>query len=155
MAIALNVRAAGAADDAFVRDLGRREALSSVSAYRSAPLPMVRASYDRLLDIVEGQTHVTLIACDGERRAGFLLMLDAMPDEVTGMPQGFVAYMAVEPGERRRGVGAALLAAAEDEAKRQGLPYMALMVTEDNLAARALYESAGYVTERRLLCKKL
>ena len=151
----LKIRAADAADDAFVRDLGGREALSSMSAYRSAPLPMVRASYDRLLEIVNDQPHTALIACDEDRRAGFLLMLEAMPDEVTGVPQGFVAYMAVEPGERRRGVGAALLAAAENEAKRLGLPYMALMVTEDNLAARALYESTGYVTERRLLCKKL
>ncbi|MHB8357563.1 MAG: GNAT family N-acetyltransferase [Vulcanimicrobiaceae bacterium] len=45
--------------------------------------------------------------------------------------------------------------AAEDEARRRGLPYMGLMVTEDNAAARALYDSAGYLTERRLLCKRL
>ena len=32
---------------------------------------------------------------------------------------------------------------------------MALMVTEENAAARALYERAGYRTERRLLCKTL
>jgi hypothetical protein len=32
---------------------------------------------------------------------------------------------------------------------------MALMVTEDNGAARELYAQAGYVTERRLLCKPL
>jgi len=30
-----------------------------------------------------------------------------------------------------------------------------LMVTEDNAAARAVYERAGYLTERRLLCKPL
>jgi len=35
------------------------------------------------------------------------------------------------------------------------LPYMSLMVTEENEAARALYERAGYVTERRLLSKPL
>jgi ribosomal protein S18 acetylase RimI-like enzyme len=32
---------------------------------------------------------------------------------------------------------------------------MSLMVTDENAAARALYERAGYVTERRLLCKPL
>jgi len=83
------------------------------------------------------------------------LMLDQLPDEVTSLPQGFVAYMAVEPEARRSGVARALLAAAEDEAKRRSLPYMALMVTEENAAARALYEDAGYRTERRLLCKEL
>ena len=82
-------------------------------------------------------------------------MLDDLPDEVTLLPQAFVAYMAVEPGVRRDGVGTALLAAAEDEARRRGLPYMALMVTEENAAARRLYERGGYRTERRLLCKPL
>ncbi len=69
--------------------------------------------------------------------------------------QGFVAYMAVDPQQRRFGVGSALLAAAEDEARRRGLPYMALMVTEENEAARRLYRRSGYRTERRLLCKPL
>ena len=57
--------------------------------------------------------------------------------------------------DRRGGVGSALLERAEDEARKRGAPYMALMVTEENAAARALYERAGYLTERRLLCKAL
>ncbi len=111
--------------------------------------------YEGLLDFVFRQSHVLLIAEEAEQRAGFVLMLDTMPDEVTHMPQGFVAYMAVEPSHQGRGIGSRLLAAAEDEARRRGLPYMGLMVTEDNAAARALYERAGYLTERRLLCKPL
>jgi ribosomal protein S18 acetylase RimI-like enzyme len=98
---------------------------------------------------------VTLIAERGGERVGFLLLLDQLPDEVTLRPQAFVAYMAVEPCARGTGVGAALLAAAENEARRRLLPYMALMVTEENEAARRLYERAGYRTERRLLCKPL
>jgi ribosomal protein S18 acetylase RimI-like enzyme len=129
--------------------------MSSVSAYRDAPPPLVLENLDRLLDIVDGSSHVALIADVNAERAGFVLVLDRLPDEVTGMAQGFVAYMAVEPDARRHGVGGVLLKAAEDEAKRRGLPYMALMVTEDNEPARALYEHAGYVTERRLLCKRL
>jgi ribosomal protein S18 acetylase RimI-like enzyme len=71
------------------------------------------------------------------------------------MPQGFIAYMAVEAHARRQGVGAHLLAAAEDAARVRGLPYLALMVTEDNESARELYAQAGFMTERRLLCKPL
>jgi len=71
------------------------------------------------------------------------------------MPQGFIAYMAVEPDARRLGIGVQLLEAAENAARVRGLPHMALMVTEDNDAARELYAQAGYVTERRLLCKPL
>ena len=151
----VTVRPATVADATYVRDLAKRTALSSVSAYRDAPLPLVLESLDRLLGIVDGSSHVALIATVDVELVGFVLMLDRLPDEVTGMGQGFVAYMAVEPDARRHGAGGALLKAAEDEAKRRGLPYMALMVTEDNEPARALYERAGYVTERRLLCKRL
>lgn len=148
-------RAADDADRAFVGDLGRRSTASSISSLRPAPFPAVAAAFERLLETVEAQSHVTLVAeCDG-RRAGFALLLDDLPDDVTGLPQAFLAYMAVEPALQRRGIGDALLRAAEDEAKRRGLPYMAFMVTEENAAATALYERAGYVTERRLLCKAL
>jgi ribosomal protein S18 acetylase RimI-like enzyme len=154
--VKVNVRAGTrGADEAFVADLARRTVLSSVSPLRPAPEPLVAGALERLLETVAGQSHRTLIAeCDGER-AGFALLLDELPDDVTAMPQGFIAYMAVEPSVRRHGVGSALLGAAENEARRCGLPYMALMVSEGNAAARALYERAGYVTERRLLCKAL
>lgn len=142
-------------DRAFVQGLGRRCVMSSVSSVRPAPEIAVREAFDRLYTIVEGQPHVTLIAQHDGERAGFLLLLDDLPDEVTLLPQAFVAYMAVEPNFRGEGVGAALLAAAENEARRRGLPYISLMVTEENEAAWRLYQHAGYRTERRLLCKPL
>ena len=155
MAPRLTIRPADPADRAFVEELGDRTLGSSVATFRRAPEAMIRVSYERLLEIVYRQSHVGLIAERDGIPVGFLLMLDQLPDEVTSMPQGFIAYMAVEPGARRSGAGRALLAAAEDEAKRRSLPYMGLMVTEENAAARALYEEAGYRTERRLLCKEL
>ena len=142
-------------DRAFVEDLGKRTILDSVAAFRFVNEPLAALSYERLLRFAYDQSHVVLIAERGGRRAGFVLLLDTLPDEVTMLPQGFVAYMAVEPDLRRLGVATGLLEAAEDEARRRGLPYMGLMVTEDNAAARALYDRAGYLTERRLLCKRL
>jgi ribosomal protein S18 acetylase RimI-like enzyme len=142
-------------DRAFVRELGRRCAMSSVASTRPADESDVLAAFDRLVQIVESQSHAVLIArLDGER-VGFLLLLDDLPDEVTSSAQAFVAYMAVDPARRGEGVGSALLAAAEHEARRRSLPYMSLMVTEENEPARALYARAGYQTERRLLCKRL
>ena len=152
----VTLRPGGPADRAFVLDLGRRTASDSVSAFRVAPLAFVEASYERLVDYAFDRSHVLLVAesaLDGN--VGFLLMVDDVPDEVTATAQGFVAYMAVEPGARRRGVAARLLEAAEDAARRRALPIMALMVTEENAAARELYAQAGYFTERRLLCKPL
>ena len=149
------VRLAERADDAFVEELAERTVMDSVPAFRHPAQVQVRFAIARLLGIVERQSHVTLIAHDGERRVGFAMLVDDLPDEVTSTPQAFIAYMAVEPEYHRRGVGTALLHAAETESRRRGLPYIALMVTEDNHAARALYERCGYVTERRLLCKAL
>lgn len=143
------------ADRAFVKDLGRRCVMSSISPLRPTSDANAREAFERLCAIVEGQSHVTLVARQDGERAGFLLLLDELPDEVTLLPQAFVAYMAVEPKLRGEGVGSALLAAAEDEARRRHLPYMSLMVTEENQAARRLYEGSGYRTERRLLCKPL
>jgi GNAT superfamily N-acetyltransferase len=144
-----------AADRDFVESLGRRTAISSAGSLRRATAPAASAAFERLCEIVTAQSHVTFIAHKNGERLGFALLLDELPDEVTLMDQGFIAYMAVEPKWQGTGVGTALLAAAEGEARRRGLPFMALMVTEENESGRRLYERAGYRTERRLLCKPL
>lgn len=151
----LSIRAAIASDRAFIESLGKRTVMDSVSTRRNPNPRDVLENFDRLLAIVDRQPHVALIAEDRKVPVGFILLMTALPDEVTGQEQGFVAYMAVERERRGAGAGAALLAAAEDEARARGLPYIALMVTEENEAARALYDRAGYLTERRLLCKTL
>ena len=153
--IAISIRPGRTEDRPFVETLGKATMGDSVADFRYVNESMLQASYEGLLDFVFRQSHVLLIAEHNGNRAGFILMLDSMPDEVTRMPQGFVAYMAVEPAARGAGIAKQLLAAAEDEARARGLPYRGLMVTEDNAAARAVYERAGYLTERRLLCKPL
>lgn len=129
--------------------------MDSVSTLRHPAPERVWENFDSLLRVVRSRAHQALIADLDGNPAGFLLVLDSFPDEVTGEDQAFVAYMAVEPELRGQRVGAALLARAEDEARRRGAPYISLMVTEENVPARALYERAGYVAERRLLCKML
>jgi ribosomal protein S18 acetylase RimI-like enzyme len=149
------VRRGERADRDFVRDLGRRSATSSVSAVRKARYDDVLEAFERLADFVYGRRHELLIAEHDGVRAGFLLLLYDIPDEVTMAPQAFIAYMAVEPAVRGRGVGRALLDTAEAQARAAGLPHVSLMVTEENAPARALYDNAGYATERRLLSKPL
>ncbi len=151
----IEVRRGTREDRAFVEELGARRLRSSVASFRFVTDPMLEFSYERLLEVVYAQSHVMLIALVDGVPAGFLLMLDQLPDEVTQMPQAFIAFMAAEPAVSGRGVGTQLLQAAEDEARKLGLPYMGLMVTEENSAARAIYERAGFLTERRLLCKPL
>ncbi len=156
MSAQITMRRGAAADRAFVLDLGSRTSIDSVSSLRAAPEAFVRGSFEQLVAYAFARSYVLEIAetaLDGP--VGFVLMLNDLPDEVTGMPQGFIAYMAVEPEARRHGVGRQLLLAAEEQARARGLPVVALMVTEDNVAARELYAQAGYRTERRLLCKTL
>ena len=151
----IRVRAATKDDRSFIETLGKRTAMDSVSSLRRADPAAVLENFERLLAIVERREHLALIAEVDGRPAGFMLTLDSLPDEVTGDDQAFVVYMAVERQSRGAGIGSALLERAEDEARKRGAPYMALMVTDENAAARALYERAGYRTERRLMCKTL
>jgi ribosomal protein S18 acetylase RimI-like enzyme len=151
----VTVRRGDEADHDFVRDLGRRTATSSVSAVRIARHDDVLYSLERLADFVFGRRHAALIAERDGDRVGFLLLLYDMPDEVTLTQQAFVAYTAVEPHARGSGVGRALMVAAEAHARAEGFRYVSLMVTEDNTPARALYDTSGFVTERRMMTKAL
>jgi ribosomal protein S18 acetylase RimI-like enzyme len=136
--LSVRIRKATPADATFIEDLGKRTVMSSASSLRRPDPSGVLENFERLLSFVERREHLALIAEVDGVRAGFVITLDSLPDEVTGDDQAFVVYMAVE--RERRGAG---------------MPYMALMVTEENASARALYERAGYSTERRLLCKTL
>jgi ribosomal protein S18 acetylase RimI-like enzyme len=55
--------------------------------------------------------------------------------------------LAVDDGVRRRGVGRALVEAAAAEARARGARRLTLRVLGPNVAARHLYESAGFVVE--------
>lgn len=155
MNAAVAVRRGNRDDRDFVRDLGRRSAASSVSAVRDARFDDVLVAFDRLISFVFTRDHDVIVATDEATPIGFLLMLYDMPDEVTLTEQAFVAYTAVEPYARGRGVGRTMLDAAEALARAHGRRYISLMVTEENGPARRLYEIAGFSTERRMMTKPL
>jgi ribosomal protein S18 acetylase RimI-like enzyme len=52
--------------------------------------------------------------------------------------------LAVLPGQRGRGIGRALLAAAESQALTEGCCKLTLEVQDDNAPARRLYDSFGF-----------
>lgn len=151
----LAIRRGTVRDRAFVLDLGKRVAPASVSSMRIAIEPLVAGAYERLVEYVLAREHDVLVAELGGLPAGFALLIYDLPDEITLTEQTFVAYMAVEPAQQRRGVGRALMERIEDLARRRGMPYLSLMVTEENTAARELYSEAGYLTERRMMTKAL
>lgn len=61
-----------------------------------------------------------------------------------GTPRARLYSLATAAAARGRGIGAALLAAAEAFARGRGLQTLSLEVRRDNAAAVRLYESRGY-----------
>lgn len=60
------------------------------------------------------------------------------------VPQAYVSFIAVAESAQRRGVGRALLGAAENWAREQGLNVMSLHLFAANSGARAFYEQLGF-----------
>ncbi len=60
----------------------------------------------------------------------------------------WLGMLQVKPAYQRKGIGKYILSAIQEIAKEKGYTKIGIHTTEDNIAARALYESAGYaVTE--------
>lgn len=68
-------------------------------------------------------------------------------DYFTEVPVGHVVDLVVARAGEGRGVGRALLAAADRWAEAAGYPWLTLHVFEGNDRARRLYEQTGYVVE--------
>ncbi|MDE5615470.1 MAG: GNAT family N-acetyltransferase [Alphaproteobacteria bacterium] len=75
--------------------------------------------------------------------------------DIIASENGFIVYrvvadeaeiitIGVAPRARRGGIAAAMLAIAEQDAKKRGATKMFLEVARDNTAARELYRTAGY-----------
>ncbi|HEU4975894.1 MAG TPA: GNAT family acetyltransferase [Baekduia sp.] len=58
--------------------------------------------------------------------------------------RGWISYLAVREDARRRGHGAAMVAACEAWLRDRGVPKLNLMVRVDNAAAHAFYDGLGY-----------
>jgi ribosomal protein S18 acetylase RimI-like enzyme len=56
----------------------------------------------------------------------------------------YVNVLAVHPDHRRRGIGARLMAIAEETAVREGKPGLSVIVSDANIGAKLLYLGCGY-----------
>lgn len=152
----ISVRLARSDDNKFIEALGARAAADTISAVRSSAPQVAAASFRRLLFFCKERIGTVMFVADEDgERAGFLMLLTDVPDDPTQLPQAFVAFVAVEEQRRGRGIGRALVRAAEREARRRDLPHLSLMVGSHNEPARALYASEGFQPERILMTKPL
>ena len=61
----------------------------------------------------------------------------------------YICGMAVDEGQRGKGIGTALLNEAERTGRKMGFKKLSLIVFEENVGARQLYERIGYVERQR------
>ena len=61
--------------------------------------------------------------------------------------RGWINYLAVEPGLRRRGLGRAMMAEAEKGLRLLGCPKLGVQIRKGNEAAMAFYAKLGYVED--------
>src|SRR5689334_9973323 len=96
-----------------------------------------------------------LVAEDSSGTPVGFVWLKTDRDYFVDMPVGHVIDIAVTKAGEGRGVGRALMAAAERWAEDAGYPWLTLHVFEGNDRARRLYEKAGYVPEWTRMLKPI
>jgi ribosomal protein S18 acetylase RimI-like enzyme len=154
--MSISVRRARDEDRSFIQALGVQTALQTVSPVRALTQSVAQQAYHRLMKLCEERPGTVIFIAESDaQRAGFLVMLTDMPDDITQHEQAFIAYVAVVPSQRGRGVGSALLQAAIAEGEERKLPHLSLMVSADNVEAKGLYESEQFVPERILMTRPL
>ena len=116
---------------AFNAEFGDKTPSAEVIAERAAPL-------------IEGGEVTVLFA--GAGPDGFA-ELRFRPSLYTGVLDAYLEELYVVPERRGQGLGRALLEAAMAHARERGAAHIDLGTSEDDVAARALYESAGFTNQ--------
>jgi len=88
----------------------------------------------------------TFVAKDNGRIVGYITIIFGKFIKVRGTAYVVVGVLA---SHRGRGIGTALMAAAEALARKKGVHRMELEVFEKNMAAKGLYEKFGFELEGR------
>lgn len=93
------------------------------------------------------------VACEGEVILGFVFVATFWSNEYGG-EAWILDELSVDPARRGAGVGAALLAHVEHEARRSAARALVLELDEGN-PARRLYERTGWAPARREVYRRL
>jgi ribosomal protein S18 acetylase RimI-like enzyme len=107
------------------------------------PSPGVEALGERYAELIRNRDMTVLLA--GEGPDGFA-QLRYRPWVYSAGPKAhsYLEELYVIPSLRGLGIGRALLEAAMDAARGEGATHMELGTSESDVAARGLYESAGF-----------
>lgn len=132
----------------FADPLHRSGILGIIDSYARDPVgggePLTEGVRETLVGAL--QAHPTtriFLAFSGDRPVGAAICFVGF-STFAARPLLNVHDLAVLPDWRGRGVGRALLSAAEEHAREEGCCKLTLEVQDDNLPARGLYESFGF-----------
>jgi ribosomal protein S18 acetylase RimI-like enzyme len=108
----------------------------------SEPTPDVAVLAERLGRLLtDGDDATVLLVGDGPDGLAQIRFRYSL---YSGALDAYLEELYVAPAQRGHGMGRALLEAAMDAARQQGATRMELGTSEDDVAARGLYESAGF-----------
>ena len=151
----MNIRPATAADLAAVLALVPRLAATGSPPGRDAK--QIEASDTESVTRALQQPaadEVLLVAEDAGGLLG-LIHVKTVVDYFTQQPIAHVSDVVVAASAEGRGIGKALMDAAEDWARGQGYAMVQLHVLVDNARARSMYERLGYSAEWLKYIKRL
>ena len=106
------------------------------------PTPEPAWLAERIRELLEGGDTIVLVGGAGPDG---LAVLRFRPAIWSAGLECYLAELDVVPARRGRGLGRALLETAITVARDRGADWMDLGTSEDDVAARSLYESAGFV----------
>ena len=121
--------------------------------------PRITGVRQGLDEIVEGEVRTlrafftdpkptsSLLIAEADGRPQGFVFLEEVRDYFTLETHGHVGILAVAAEAEGRGVGRALMQAAEEWARSRGYRKLTLSVFEHNRRARALYEHAGFAPD--------
>jgi GNAT superfamily N-acetyltransferase len=132
-----SLRTAGVADAAVVADL-----LDRFNREYDAPTPGPAVLVARLERLLSSGNAVALLA--GEPAVG-LALLTLRPNVWYEGPVALLDELYVVPVERTRGIGTALLKAAEEKCRERGSELLEINVDGEDADARRFYERHGYI----------
>ncbi len=130
------IRLAGAADAQVFGEL-----LHAFNAEFEEATPEAAVIAERARPLIASGEVTVLLA--GDEPCGFA-ELRFRPSLYTGALDAYLEELYVVPEFRGRGIGRALLEAAMDYARARGAAHVDLNTSEADVAARGLYESAGF-----------
>lgn len=150
------IRPAVPADEAFLTGLLWRLADFEVPPWRTAK-EIADGDLRILLDALhrpQGDTVILVAEATAGTPAGYAFVSTKI-DYFTHVSHAHVEVLAVSPGAEGRGIGGALLDAAERWAASRGHSQITLNVWWQNTRARAVYDHLGYQPETIHLRKAL